>query len=231
MPAKWVQQEWRSKKRATRNKISGLIVGKVKAWSLWHANIVLVQQETKGASTRGVCGMPTWFESWNLKDTYAALAVVCAAALGVLGVLSQLLVATIGNGNRSCSTNSKSYIGIFTLPAFESCWHATNFASSTTFTTIHPEILFLAALSWAVTFAVPTLASRLSSFSCNTGFWELLGFYLFLATDHYLNLRSAGSSERLTLAYLWQFFSLLFYIYLSTQLKPWCLGFVLFFFW
>lgn len=30
--------------------------------------------------TRKVCTMPTWFESWEREDTYAALAVVCAAA-------------------------------------------------------------------------------------------------------------------------------------------------------
>ncbi|KAJ9672431.1 hypothetical protein PVL29_025874 [Vitis rotundifolia] len=33
----------------------------------------------KGACTRKVCAMPTWFESWEREDTYAALAVVCAA--------------------------------------------------------------------------------------------------------------------------------------------------------
>ncbi|XP_018825589.1 uncharacterized protein LOC108994715 [Juglans regia] len=33
----------------------------------------------KGASTRKVRAMPTWFESWEHEDTYAALAVVCAA--------------------------------------------------------------------------------------------------------------------------------------------------------
>lgn len=33
----------------------------------------------KGASTRKICAMPTWFESWEREDTYAALAVVCAA--------------------------------------------------------------------------------------------------------------------------------------------------------
>lgn len=32
-----------------------------------------------GGSTRKVCAMPTWFESWEREDTYAALAVVCAA--------------------------------------------------------------------------------------------------------------------------------------------------------
>ncbi|XP_010438724.1 PREDICTED: uncharacterized protein LOC104722281 isoform X2 [Camelina sativa] len=34
----------------------------------------------KGSSTRKVCGIPTWLESWEREDTYAALAVVCAAA-------------------------------------------------------------------------------------------------------------------------------------------------------
>ncbi|KAH7546950.1 hypothetical protein FEM48_Zijuj01G0255400 [Ziziphus jujuba var. spinosa] len=33
----------------------------------------------KGASTWKICAMPTWFESWEREDTYAALAVVCAA--------------------------------------------------------------------------------------------------------------------------------------------------------
>ncbi|KAF5479081.1 hypothetical protein F2P56_005585 [Juglans regia] len=33
-----------------------------------------------GAGTRKVCAMPTWFESWEREDTFAALAVVCAAA-------------------------------------------------------------------------------------------------------------------------------------------------------
>lgn len=33
----------------------------------------------KGASVRKVCAKPTWFESWEREDTYAALAVVCAA--------------------------------------------------------------------------------------------------------------------------------------------------------
>ncbi|KAF3527861.1 hypothetical protein DY000_02038477 [Brassica cretica] len=34
----------------------------------------------KGSSTRKVCAIPTWLESWEREDTYAALAVVCAAA-------------------------------------------------------------------------------------------------------------------------------------------------------
>ncbi|CAN8230403.1 unnamed protein product [Cochlearia groenlandica] len=34
----------------------------------------------KGSSTRKVCEIPTWLESWEREDTYAALAVVCAAA-------------------------------------------------------------------------------------------------------------------------------------------------------
>ncbi|CAH8318334.1 unnamed protein product [Eruca vesicaria subsp. sativa] len=34
----------------------------------------------KGSSTRKVCAIPTWIESWEREDTYAALAVVCAAA-------------------------------------------------------------------------------------------------------------------------------------------------------
>ncbi|XP_065862707.1 uncharacterized protein [Euphorbia lathyris] len=33
----------------------------------------------KGSTTRRVCAMPTWLESWEREDTYAALAVVCAA--------------------------------------------------------------------------------------------------------------------------------------------------------
>ncbi|KAL5548694.1 hypothetical protein UlMin_003925 [Ulmus minor] len=33
----------------------------------------------KGFPTRKVCSMPTWFESWEREDTYAALAVACAA--------------------------------------------------------------------------------------------------------------------------------------------------------
>ncbi|KAK4804960.1 hypothetical protein SAY86_004777 [Trapa natans] len=33
----------------------------------------------KGAHTRKVCRMPTWYESWEQDDTYAALAVLCAA--------------------------------------------------------------------------------------------------------------------------------------------------------
>ncbi|CAA7025350.1 unnamed protein product [Microthlaspi erraticum] len=34
----------------------------------------------KGSSTRKVCAIPTWLESWEREDTYAALAVACAAA-------------------------------------------------------------------------------------------------------------------------------------------------------
>lgn len=33
---------------------------------------------SKGSSARKVCAMPTWFESWERDDTYAALAVACA---------------------------------------------------------------------------------------------------------------------------------------------------------
>ncbi|KAM1276336.1 hypothetical protein ACFX13_029572 [Malus domestica] len=33
----------------------------------------------KGASTRKVCAVPTWFQTWEREDTYAAVAVVCAA--------------------------------------------------------------------------------------------------------------------------------------------------------
>ncbi|OWM81376.1 hypothetical protein CDL15_Pgr007414 [Punica granatum] len=33
----------------------------------------------KGNRTRKVCSMPTWYESWEREDTYAALAVLCAA--------------------------------------------------------------------------------------------------------------------------------------------------------
>lgn len=32
------------------------------------------------SKTRKVCGIPTWFESWEREDTYAALAVVAAVA-------------------------------------------------------------------------------------------------------------------------------------------------------
>ncbi|KAG5254714.1 hypothetical protein OIU77_022149 [Salix suchowensis] len=32
----------------------------------------------KGSTARKVCAMPTWFESWERDDTYAALAVACA---------------------------------------------------------------------------------------------------------------------------------------------------------
>ena len=34
----------------------------------------------KVAAVHKVCAKPTWFESWEREDTYAALAVVCAAA-------------------------------------------------------------------------------------------------------------------------------------------------------
>ncbi|XWS09639.1 hypothetical protein CRYUN_Cryun39dG0007000 [Craigia yunnanensis] len=34
----------------------------------------------KGDAVRKVCAKPTWFESWEREDTYAALSVVCAAA-------------------------------------------------------------------------------------------------------------------------------------------------------
>ena len=34
----------------------------------------------KVGSAHKVCAMPTWFESWEREDMYAALAVVCAAA-------------------------------------------------------------------------------------------------------------------------------------------------------
>lgn len=33
----------------------------------------------KGSSTRRVCSMPSWLENWEREDTYAALAVACAA--------------------------------------------------------------------------------------------------------------------------------------------------------
>lgn len=36
-------------------------------------------KESKGKA-RKICGMPTWFESWEREDTYAALAVVAAVA-------------------------------------------------------------------------------------------------------------------------------------------------------
>lgn len=37
------------------------------------------KKENKG-SARKICGMPTWYESWEREDTYAALAVVAAVA-------------------------------------------------------------------------------------------------------------------------------------------------------
>ncbi|MCL7033382.1 hypothetical protein MKW94_014790 [Papaver nudicaule] len=39
---------------------------------------LLRTNSVKGTSTRKVCAMPTWFESWEREDTYAALAVVGA---------------------------------------------------------------------------------------------------------------------------------------------------------
>ncbi|KAK4398636.1 hypothetical protein Sango_1339100 [Sesamum angolense] len=33
----------------------------------------------KGTGPRKVCSMPTWYENWEREDTYAALAVICAA--------------------------------------------------------------------------------------------------------------------------------------------------------
>ncbi|XP_057466209.1 uncharacterized protein LOC130773752 [Actinidia eriantha] len=40
---------------------------------------ISLNNSSKGASTRRVCSMPTWFENWEREDTYAALAVVGAA--------------------------------------------------------------------------------------------------------------------------------------------------------
>lgn len=34
---------------------------------------------SNGVGKRKVCAMPSWFENWEREDTYAALAVVCAA--------------------------------------------------------------------------------------------------------------------------------------------------------
>lgn len=53
-------KETTDKKKSSRNLLSGINSG-------------------KGASTRKVCAMPTWFQSWEREDTYAAFAVVCAA--------------------------------------------------------------------------------------------------------------------------------------------------------
>lgn len=38
-----------------------------------------INSSSKGSSTRRVCSMPTWLDSWEREDTYAALAVACAA--------------------------------------------------------------------------------------------------------------------------------------------------------
>lgn len=35
---------------------------------------------SKGPHNRRICSMPTWSESWEREDTYAALAVICAVA-------------------------------------------------------------------------------------------------------------------------------------------------------
>ncbi|XVF33857.1 hypothetical protein REPUB_Repub18cG0008000 [Reevesia pubescens] len=43
-------------------------------------NKKFISTSGKGAAVRKVCAKPTWFESWEREDTYAALAVVCAAA-------------------------------------------------------------------------------------------------------------------------------------------------------
>ncbi|KAK6934623.1 Thioredoxin-like ferredoxin [Dillenia turbinata] len=37
------------------------------------------RNSSKGGSSRKVCSMPTWFESWEREDTYAAVSVLCAA--------------------------------------------------------------------------------------------------------------------------------------------------------
>ncbi|KAF4362316.1 hypothetical protein F8388_008200 [Cannabis sativa] len=42
-------------------------------------NLLSRMNSGKGSSTRRVCSMPTWLESWEREDTYAALAVACAA--------------------------------------------------------------------------------------------------------------------------------------------------------
>lgn len=39
----------------------------------------LLSRRSKAASARKFCAMPTWSESWEREDTYAALAIVCAA--------------------------------------------------------------------------------------------------------------------------------------------------------
>ncbi|CAB4281848.1 unnamed protein product [Prunus armeniaca] len=53
-------KETTDKKKSSRKLLSGINSG-------------------KGASTHKVCAMPTWFQSWEREDTYAAFAVVCAA--------------------------------------------------------------------------------------------------------------------------------------------------------
>ncbi|BBH04398.1 Sucrase/ferredoxin-like family protein [Prunus dulcis] len=53
-------KETTDKKKSSRKLLSGINSG-------------------KGASKRKVCAMPTWFQSWEREDTYAAFAVVCAA--------------------------------------------------------------------------------------------------------------------------------------------------------
>ncbi|XP_073010581.1 uncharacterized protein [Typha latifolia] len=40
----------------------------------------IIGSNKKGSSTRKICPMPTWYETWEREDTYAALAVVAAAA-------------------------------------------------------------------------------------------------------------------------------------------------------
>lgn len=37
------------------------------------------KKQGKGTGPRKVCSMPTWYESWEREDTYAALAVIGAA--------------------------------------------------------------------------------------------------------------------------------------------------------
>ncbi|XP_074320111.1 uncharacterized protein LOC141656921 [Silene latifolia] len=57
------------------------IVGENKASAGKNANKQLLRNNSQTrAGKRKVCSIPTWFESWERDDTYAALSVVCAAA-------------------------------------------------------------------------------------------------------------------------------------------------------
>lgn len=43
------------------------------------SNKFMQNNSSNGFGKRKVCAMPSWIESWEREDTYAALAVVCAA--------------------------------------------------------------------------------------------------------------------------------------------------------